>query len=641
MAGKPDFYSQVPKGLAENLAYRLDIRRRAAKDERFRHACIVACRHDILYWMNSFVYLYEPRPRFKNGRQLPMVIPFITWPHQDKFILDIQGVLGREDIGVEKSRGEGASWIAAMLAVHNWLFMPMTAIGFVSKDMSAADDPDDPDSLFWKVDWELTKLPKWMVPQFKRKLAEHTLKNLETGSTISAYAATGDVASGGRKTWFLMDELAKFPRGPDSEAMASTQFVTNSRLIVSTPLGATGAYYEIMHEPSTMTKIVLDWKDNPIRRKGLYRFQDGKPVAMEPDTNPLPEDYNPPSKAVLNRFAFLKARGFKLEDTIRSPWYDGQCARPHATPQSIAQELDRNYGGSMFKLFGSDFLARAEKSVRPPFVTGNLGYNSETLEPDFEKHSNGQLRVWCNLDAYNRPPRALYVVGVDVSTGLAGTYTSNSTIEVFNGQSGEQVAEMASNSIVPVDWADLSMAVSKWFHDAYLIWEINGPGTAVTKRILDKRYANVYMRTVLWKKGKRRKTKEPGWHTNDKTKEIAFSEFSRSVRTGEIIIRSKDLLFEANQYVRADGKITHVAVVSAADDASGEAHGDRIIGACLSIQGIRDRPLMSVSAAAKHDGYRSNTPGGRLKEYEDSLKRASDAWDDRTNWDIMNVGIIR
>lgn len=624
------FYQYVPKDLAENLRYRIALRKRARVDEAFRRALVAACRHDVLYFFNTFCWLYEPRPRMLNGRKMPNWIPFITWPHQDPAILAIKEKLGFEDIGVEKSRAEGASWIAVLLALHDWLFNPLTAIGLVSRTEAAVDNPEDPDSLFWKLDWELPHLPGWMQPKVKRNLADHTLRNLDNGSTITGYAATADVASGGRKSWFLMDELAKFPRGPDREAMASTQYVTNSRLVVSTPKGSEGAYYDLMHEPSSMVKVVLDWKTNPVRNRGLYEIHDGKLIACEPDENPLPEQYADESRELLAR---LRRKGFKLDGKQRSPWYDHECDRPGATPQNIAQELDRDYGGSMYRVFTDDFFRRAEESVRQPFIRGHLDYNLQTLEPKFDRSDDGQVLLWTQLDAQNRPPRHQYTIGADISSGLGGSYGSNSTAMVIDHQEMAQVAEFATNIMQPADFADFCIALAKWLHGAFLAWEANGIGGAFTKRVKDQGYYNVYYRENIWARG-RNKGKQMGWMTDVKNKEVMFQDFIRAVRTEELQIRSHELMKECGHYVREEGKIEHVQARKTLDQSSkGASHGDRVIGICVCLQGVRDRPLPSLDEATSQEPpYYSMA--ARLKAHEDLLREDLDDWDGRSNWDL-------
>jgi hypothetical protein len=631
-------YKEVPKDFIANLEWRVALRKKAAKDYKFRAAVRVACREDVLFFMNSMCWLYEPRPqRFADGSKKPNIIPFITWEHQDPAILRIKEFLGEKDIGVEKSRGEGASWIAVALGLHDWLFDPMSAIGFVSRSMDAADKTDDPDSLMWKVDHMLAHLPKWMRPRFSRSKTNHTLINIDYGSSITAYAAVGDVASGGRKKWFLSDELAKFPRGPDEESMASTQYVTNSRLVISTPKGNTGAYYDLMHRDSTLVRIELDWKQNPTRNRGLYSFQNNKPVAVDPINNPLPENYNPPSQEILNLFSILRKNGFKLDGVLRSPWYDQECARPGATPQNVAQELDRDYGGSMFRIFGHEVLGNAEASARVPMSQGVMSYSPDKIEPHFDSVDEGEIKLWTPLDFQGAPPSRPYIIGCDVSNGLGGSFTSNSVACVLDLITMEQVAELSSNTIEPGDFADTCIALAKWFHNAHLAWEANGPGSAFTKRVIDRGYSDIYKRRVLYKRSKSRRGNDLGWWTDTKNKEMMFSELGLKIRTGDLTIRSKSCAKELGDYVRINGKIEHVISSKGADDASrGESHGDRVIalGVAVMASKERSRPSSIQKNVTETTKIIPGTMSERQRDWEESQEKEKEEWDDRTNGDL-------
>lgn len=636
------YYDLVPKDVCANLEYRIEIRERAESDRQFRRALMQACAADVLYWLNSCCWLYEPRPMVVDGYLLPTQIPFITWSHQDEPIRQMRANLGQRDIGCEKSRGQGASWIGILLALHDWLFVPGAKVSLVSSSEKKTDDPDDADSLFWKIDQELKWLPEWMAGKrdvdWKRNIQHHALVNIRNGASITGYACTGDIARGGRARWFLMDELASWPRGQDENAMRSTQQVTKSRLIVSTPEGTDGAYYRAMHEPSNMIKLVLDWKDNPWQNRGLYRHVGSKMVAVDPVNNPLPANYENESKDMASR---LRSKGFKLAGELRSPWYDNECDRTNATPQSIAKELDRDYGGSMYRVFGSDFFEKAERNVMQPFMRGVLSYNKETLVPEWDAVDNGPMLLWTKLDAGRKPPKHSYVVGADLSSGLGGSYTSNSVAEVIDVTTMEQVFEYATNTVSPSDFADFCIALAHWFHDAYLIWEHNGPGSGFTSRVKDHRYPNVYMREVMWVRGKK-KHKAMGWWTNRETKERLFQELMRSVKTEEVKTHSDMLVKECGQYVRSgpQGKIEHILSISTEDDSSrGEAHGDRVMAFGVCLQGARDRPV--VRQIKKADGVFSMddpppfTIAARQKEYEDRLRSDAEPWDPRSNYDMM------
>jgi len=593
-----DFYSQVPKDRVKNLQHRLKLNQRALKDRGFQRALMHACKEDVLFFFNAFCWLYEPRPMIVNGKKMPMTIPFVTWCHQDPVIRGIKDALGHKDIGIEKSRGEGMSWMGVMFAVHDWIFTPGSKVGFVSSTMDKAHKAGDMDSLLEKAYWEIKKLPDWMTGledesgrdmscDWQIKIAEHIIHHRGRNSLISAAAAVGGAGRGGRYTWYLMDELSEWDRGPDDRVMASTQQATNSRLVVATPLGNEGAYYKFMHAPSNAAKFELDWKMNPTRNRGLYKLEHGKPVPCDP-SNPLPKHYNPPTKEIRDLFARLTSKGFRLNKGFRSPWYDRECDRADSTPQSIAQELDRDYGGSMVRLFQADFFEVAEKSACDPIIRGEMKIDDD-LNATFLEQSDGPMKLWMPLDSKGEPRKHQYVVGADIATGIGGSFSSNSVIQVIDLINREQVMEYAVNTMEPGDFADTAIAICQWLGNAYLIWETNGVGQAFTKRVKEQRYSNLYRMRSLTKTTKD-KTKNIGWVTSAGSKNLLFSDFIMEVRTGGVKIHSRDLIRECGQYIRDAGKIVYL--MSADDKAlGGEEHGDRAMSFGMAVQAMKDRPL--------------------------------------------------
>jgi len=633
------YYDVVPKEYYENLEYRKTLAVLCNDDSGYRRAAMEACKEDILYFLNSFAWLYEPRVRFYKGKKLPKVLPFITWGHQDPVIRQMRARLGGDDVGdvgLLKSRGEGASWIGILLALQDWIFEPLTTVGFVSRTELAGDNPTDPDSLFWKVDHALTTLPPWMVgvkdKDWKRDISKHTLLNLRNKSYLTSYACGGDVGTGGRKLWFLMDELSKWPRGPDKEAFASTEPVCDSRLIISTPKGAHGAYYDCMHEPSSMLKLKLHWSDNQTRNRGLYKLVNNRAVAEAPDNNPLDKEYDPPSARVLDLWSRLRRKGFVLEKKLRSSWYDERCDRPGQTPEIVAQEYDLDFGGSDFQIFGSDVMDRVEPHLRAPLLVGTMDYNTETLKAIFDEVSGGECRLWCKLDGDGKPRKSDYVIGCDVGTGQGGTYTTNSTIIIIDQVLGEQVGEIASNVIEPFPFADLAIACAKLFHDALLAWEHAGPGTAFTKRVMERQYARYYERQQI---SRRRKTitRSAGWVPSPENKEAMFADLKTALRTQDLVIRSRNMFAEMAQYVRMKGKIEHTGAVNTEDpNSTGENHGDRVTGLGVAWVATKSRPTQQRSEREGPDPDKP-PPGSmaaRLKRVQMRDIAGKDDWDERS-----------
>ena len=113
-------YNQVPKNLKDNLKYRRELLAWADTPAR-RRSLWTACKQDILFFINAFCWLYEPRTSRLRGTT-SNVIPFITYGYQDDAFLEMHEALGYRDVGVEKSRDLGATWMFLTLCFHGWLF---------------------------------------------------------------------------------------------------------------------------------------------------------------------------------------------------------------------------------------------------------------------------------------------------------------------------------------------------------------------------------------------------------------------------------------------------------------------------------------------------------------------------------------
>jgi len=606
-------YEQVPKDLVENLEYRRDLLKWADTPERQR-ILWTACKHDILFFINAFCWLYEPRSSRLVGTT-SNVIPFITYDYQDEAFTQMNESLGIKDIGVEKSRDLGATWMFLTLYFYHWMFHDFSSFGIMSRTADLVDKPGKKDTLMWKLDFLLNGdggvggLPGWMKPEVYRTVM--LMENKANGSTFEGASTTEDAFRGGRKKSIAIDEFAAFPSGDDYKSLAAAQHATDSRIFVSTPKGAAGAYYDVMHTPSNMLKIIMDWKQHPDRKVGLYTGKDGNLEILDKD------------------YKFPASYDFILDGKTRSPYYDNECKRPGATPQSIAQELDRDYGGSEYQVFGKELYESAQEDLLTPYTRGVLYYDGETFEPDFQETEDGPVKVWCHRDASGTPvATGNYVIGCDVAAGLGGSYSSNSVAVVVDNVTGQQVAEFASNTIRPEEFAELVVAMCYWFNEAYLVWEHNGaPGGAFTRRIVDSAYGKIYFREVEGR-AYRKKTRNPGFFTTDKNKLALLGRMAGAIQSKEYVVRSKILLDECRQYVYKDGKVVHSRSVKTQDDSSkGQAHGDRVIAAALAWYGCVDRPPENKADAEEFDQIPYGSMAWRLKKYDDKLTaNINDGW---------------
>lgn len=592
-----------PQSAIKNIIYREKLRLWAVKDPKNRKWIMQRCKKDFFWWLESFSWLYEPRP--EEGRS--PILPFIPWPHQRPIMETILNKLGYCDIGIKKARGEGATWLCLNILLWKWLFFDLQAFGLVSRNELTADNPSDPDSLGAKLDWELSKLPQWMTGKrgqdYVRNISKHTWINKINGSTITAYPSTGDLASGGRKTAFFMDELSKFPRGDDENALTSTEPVTNCRLFVSTFFGAEGAYYRAMTEESSIIKLTLSWLDNPDRAKNKFIIDGVNQQLLNPETlKPqlaLASDYT--TTFFSDYYPILQKRGFCLSESTRhnkkiwSPWYVARCLRARMTPQKIAQEYDMDPIGSGNRFFPVTLVDDLLKETHKPDFVGDLIYNKEILKlTKLCKTSTGSLSVWLPVSHERwRPPAGEYVIGCDVAQGVGTSYASNSAICVVNRQTGEKVAEYANAVTTPEKLAEIAIALAKFFctpnkKPAFLIWEANGYGGAFRERLMNSAFRNIYYRTA-YKTRRKKPTREPGWWSSKDAKVDLFSKYRWALQESYFSNPSEIAIREAGQYAMGPGgRLVFISLCNEDLNPSdeGENHGDRCTADALANMGM-------------------------------------------------------
>ena len=582
----------------------------------------ILCARDILFFLNTFAYLLETRGKqdwtTEDRYGTNKIIPFITRGYQDDLILNVLQHLGRRDIAIPKSRETGISWIMVAVAAWDWIFHDQTHIGFVSKDLLSANNPDDPDALFSKFEFLLRSLPHWIICEadYDRNVTKNTFKNIRNGSSLTAYAAKGDIGRGGRKSWMLMDEFHFFESGEDTAAMDSSVHVTPCRVFVSTAnrdRGMSGAFYEVVSDNSRNGVIItVDWKDDPDKRRGLYHgelipgadtyklvIDDVEFWSKYADPN-FPGQYLHPSERG-------KHYSFILDERYRSLYYDHVWNRPGSTPQSVSAELDRNFGGATAQIFNPLLLQNALKSVKQPKLFGDIMRNPDKLtEWMFQPLSNGgNTLLWCNLDDDGKPPKGEYSFGADVSAGTGGEQSSYSALEGINKETGEHVFEWRSNRLDPIQFAELSVWVCLWFHNAFLVPEINGPlGQLFINKALDLKYGWIY-RQRNKDKVNRDVADRFGYRNSDRGIEL-LKNMESALRKERVQLNSSIALNECSRYFMKNGKLVHSAAETTEDGAGmGLAHGDAAIALGCAVLGVDDIPLAPKETVKSEAPYQS------------------------------------
>lgn len=568
-----DFYKTIPKDFVANLKYRRAILDLAQNDKQVQGELWKRCARDLLFYVNTFVWVYEPR--------IPAVLPCVTYPFQDEALLAIDEAIGKHDLSIKKSRDMTASWDCIIVFEHRWHFHKMHSFLIVSRNQDLVDKADDPDSLFWKLEWMIGKLPAWLQPTFTK--TELRLKNENNGSTINGASTTGNVGRGGRRTAVMLDEFAAFPTEDSYRALYATQPVTKSRIFNSTPQGSSNAYYDVAHDDN-MKHLELWWPLHPEKSRGLYTARKGELAILDKDYK-FPEDYE-----------------FVLDGKIRSPYYDQECKRT-PVPKLIAQELDMDFLGSSFQFFQKDMLAVHEVLyIKPPWQEGDLEFDRGTSVPKkFVPHPTGnRLKLWFQCDADGKPARDRdYVIGADIS---AGTGSSNSCLCVGDVQLGAQVAEFTTPNISPEKLADYAVALGNWFTDEHeqhvplIIGEANGGhNRKFQNRLIELRYGNIFFRRNEQSlSGK--VSDVPGWAATPENKEVVFRDLSGAMGQGDFMLRSADCLADCREILyMPDRKIAHAKSRSTIDPTGArENHGDRATAAAICWHGMKRLSVQPV-----------------------------------------------
>lgn len=626
------FYDFVPKEREKNLQFR-ELLKEVCTNEIAQAFLREVCRIDHLFWLNAYCWVFEPRPNGDHGHGK---LPFITWPAQDDAVRVTLDCWGVSDVVVDKARGEGASWLFLMLVLHEWLFAPedkMFAAGLASRNMDAVDNHRDPDSLMWKLDFQLKNLPVWMTGMknfdWERTVSDHALLNKNLGHTIMGYSADDDLGTGGRKSVWVWDEMAKFGLGKDRDALNSTEPTSNCRIMISTHKGTANEYYKIVRSPGSVPVIVMDWKNNPTRNKQMFTVKGGlphgKPVLQNEEEHD--ETWDAFLEVWPEKASELDKKAYEwTEEKIVSPWYVERCLRAGSTPQTMAQEYDRNPEGTEQQFFSDARLSKIGKEcIQPPKHRGDLrfDYDNPLGTVTFTPDPDGNLLLWCDLLAGTPLLDGDACVGCDISSGLGESRTSNSVACAFERNSGHQIAEFATNRLTPDKFASYSLALSKWLHNAQLNWETNGSvGAAFTASIKAIGYHNIYYREVRDRLLKK-KTKSPGWGSSiGKKSEILGAAGNGGLRAaiyeGKCVIRSELLLEECRQFIYDEnGNVVHAGSTDKADRANrNEDHGDRVIAAAVAWLTVLDRPRQTPQELAKRAKPPQYTMASRLADYD-------------------------
>jgi hypothetical protein len=587
-----------PRDLGDNKLWRAFLLDRANANKRVREYLIDRCTHECTFWINSFVYQYNPN--FIAGGKWEEVGVFVTEEFQEEALEVIAWcILNKKDLVIDKSREMGASWLCILKQTHSTTFEKWKKFLCISRNKDAVDSADDPDSLFWKIDFVLEHLPPWMTdrrfefaPNGKIKRTQMQVINELTKSRITGQATSGAAGVGGRATAMFIDEYSLIRE--DWEILAHTANTTSCRIFNGTQRGTEKAFFDLTEKGKRglLRYLGMHWTKHPDKFRGAYRFDKprNKVIVLDPVYKYSPEF----------RFQYTELPIGGPAPGVRSPYYDDQCVK-QGNPRAIAQNLDMDATGAVGPVFNPVTIrALIAAYAQPARWEGHLQYDLDTGKPiALVPMPGGPLRLWINpppsLKVEDLPPMDI-ALGCDISTGVGAT---PSICAGASKNTGEKILEYCTRDMPPERFAEAAAATGWAFKNAYgtpalLCWERNGPGTNFGKRVYELNYPNLWYGVKKVSVGGYQKAEQAGWHASTEGKDQLITSYMFAISTRQFIERCELTLKECLQYRWKGGHVSHPEqeAVGARDNRDqgtvGVNHGDRPIASGLAWKMIKE-----------------------------------------------------
>lgn len=498
------------------------------------------CKRDPIYWINSFCWTKNPKEKLK-------IVPFILYKEfQDATVWDlVDAIQTGYDIGMEKTREVGASWIVIYVFLWFWLFVPNSDFLVGSRKEDVVDKKGDPSTLFEKMRIVLKNLPLWMLPKgydSKEDATNMTLLNKELGNSITGESANDNFGSGGRYKAALLDEFSKWDVSVAESAWTSMGDATRCRIPVSTPLGSGNKFAQLMTGTDVkIKKLTLHWTLHPEKAVGAYR--------LEPDGTKIPLPSCAEAFRQWTQFRDVIRKGLK-GGIIRSPWYDKECER--RTDAEIAQELDISYLKSGFPFFDVaavnshkpwQFLKRANPNERIPwgrYISGKI------VEVDGKyQFFETDIDAWVDIMEFPRSYMQ-YVVSGDTAEGLA---KNDECAAIVRDKYTRCPVAFVSMLIPPEDFARKMFLLGKYYNDALSVPENNNHGYT-TARDLQLYGANLYYTEREEAPGGAVTTNKRGFTTNSQNRPAMLDQMEEEIRKGVVELRHPKLIAQCKTFVK-------------------------------------------------------------------------------------------
>jgi len=635
MLGKAEYHLRVPRDLNSNLRYRRRILEACRKDKGLREAAIEVCRRDFLFFVNVFVWQYNP---LIKGVQ--SVGPFVTWPFQERVFMgeppEYRGVVwcyeNNQTAVIEKSRDMGASWMFVIFQVWLGLFHDNFQLLNISRSAEAVDNASK-NSLFAKIRFIHEHIPDWLRGEVDD--VKFNFSYVRTGSEITGVASTGVSGAGGRASVVFIDEYSVIKE--DAAVRQNTANISDCRFFNGTHQGVGTEFYNLTKTPE-IVQIQMHWTRHPRKNTHLYSFDTDLGIVRywiyDPDQDCLLETKQPvnpfPADYVFDRTG--NPSGGPCPG-IRSIWYDGK-AKDIGTVRQVAMELDINPTGSSSQFYDPIVVKSLMAKSTNPVWSGRLVFDEQRFIPRELEEGSGPINLWINpgLDGSGKlchVPPSVYVIGGDVANGQCAT---PSCLTFFDTARGVKVGKFMDNRTDPKQFARIAVSLCRLFCDAagspaYLIWEANGPGITFGQEVVKE----IGFHRIYWKKKEfeedERESQTPGWYSSPTTRLDLHNQYLFALKSGQFSNPDRSALEETLSYVHANGSVEHPRAKKNNDaSAEGSNHGDQVVADAVTWYLARRYAKIATEEKKAEENLPIPTSiAGRIA-YRKMLERQNQAW---------------
>lgn len=191
---------------------------------------------DPVYFIDTFCYTFNPK-------QDPFHLRFKLFPFQKRLVRDlVQAIRNGEDIFIDKTREMGVTYTILAVFLWFWLYEPASNFLIGSRKEDYVDNRrggttgNKEESLFGKLDYMLSRLPAFLLPEGwnrDRHFTYMSLVNPKNGNAISGESSNPNFSRGGRQRAIFLDEFAFWDEG--NAVWGATADTTRCRIVATTP----------------------------------------------------------------------------------------------------------------------------------------------------------------------------------------------------------------------------------------------------------------------------------------------------------------------------------------------------------------------------------------------------------------------